>query len=69
MGYSAGISDINDFVSLTTGGGNTSIYVDRDGAGGSYSSQSIASLISVTGPNVDDLLNNGNLIALDIFKI
>lgn len=64
IGYTPGTSDIDDFVSLTTGGGNTMLSVDRDGTGSTYGSQQIATLTGVTGLVVDDLLNNGHLIAV-----
>ncbi len=56
-------SIISDYISFTTLGGNTSVSVDRDGAGSSYSAQAIATLSGVTGLDADTLLNNGNLIA------
>jgi Ca2+-binding RTX toxin-like protein len=62
-GYTPGTSDINDFVSLGTFGSDMILYVDRDGTGGTYSSQQIATLSYTSGLVVDDLLNNGNLIA------
>lgn len=63
VGYVAGTSNINDFVSLSTSGGNTSFFVDRDGSGSTYSSVKIASLDYVTGLNVSDMLTNHNIIA------
>ncbi|HYF32499.1 MAG TPA: type I secretion C-terminal target domain-containing protein [Chitinophagaceae bacterium] len=62
VGYNSGTSDINDFVSLAISGSNSNLFVDRDGTGSTYSSQQIGILSGVTGLDVDDLLNNGNLI-------
>lgn len=62
IGYTPGTSDINDFVSLTVAGSNTTVSVDRDGTGSSYTDQAITTLNYVTGLDVDTLLNNGNLI-------
>lgn len=62
IGYTPGTSDINDFVSFTTSGGNTSLVIDRDGTAGTYNDQSIATLSSVTGLDVDDLFNNNQII-------
>ncbi len=62
-GYTSGVSDINDFCSVVTSGGNTQFFVDRDGAGSTYSSTQIATLNGVTGLDVDTLLANNNLIA------
>lgn len=62
-GYTSGISDINDFVSITESGGNTNLFIDRDGTGGTYSATKIATLEYVTGLDVDTLLSNNNLIA------
>jgi Ca2+-binding RTX toxin-like protein len=63
LGYTPGTSDINDFVSLATGGSNMMLSVDRDGTGTVYGSQQIATLTNVSGLDVDDLLLNNNLIA------
>jgi Ca2+-binding RTX toxin-like protein len=63
VGYTPGTSDIADFVSITTSGSNSQIFIDQDGAGTTYSSQQIATLSNVTGLDVHDLLTNGNLIA------
>jgi Ca2+-binding RTX toxin-like protein len=62
-GYSAGLSDINDFCSIVVSGSNSQLFVDRDGLGSTYSSQQIATLNGVTGLDVDTLLLNNNLIA------
>lgn len=62
IGYTQGTSDINDFVSFTVNGSNTSLVIDRDGAGITYNDQSIATLSNVTGLVVDDLFNNNQII-------
>lgn len=63
FGYDPLTSLIDDFISLTTVSGSTNISVDRDGAGSTYSSQAIATLVGVTGLDADTMLANGNLIA------
>ncbi|QQS57635.1 MAG: type I secretion C-terminal target domain-containing protein [Alphaproteobacteria bacterium] len=64
IGYTAGQSAIDDFVTFTTAGANTNFAVDRDGTGTTYSAITIASITGVTGLDADTLLNNGNLIAV-----
>ncbi len=63
IGYDPMQDAIDDFVTFTTSGSNTIVAVDRDGTGGTYSAQNIATLNGVTGLDADDLLTNGNLIA------
>ncbi|PZP54677.1 MAG: hypothetical protein DI586_09155, partial [Micavibrio aeruginosavorus] len=63
FGYDALTSAIDDFVSFTTVGSNTSMSVDRDGTGSTYSSQAIATLSGVAGFDADTMLTNGSLIA------
>ncbi|MGN8037840.1 type I secretion C-terminal target domain-containing protein [Chitinophaga sp. 22321] len=53
---------INDFVSFSISGGNMTLSVDRDGAGTTYNSQSVAVLENVSGLNVDDLFNNNQIV-------
>ena len=53
---------INDFVSLTSSGGNTTLRVDRDGNGGTYSAQNVVTINSQTWSDVDDMLTNAHLI-------
>ena len=62
-GYTPGTSDIADFVTLTETGGSTTVSVDRDGAGSTYSAASVATLYNVTGLDVHDLLTNHNIVA------
>lgn len=63
FGYDDIQSAIDDFVTFTEAGGNTTVSVDRDGQGTAYSSQTFASLTAVTGLDADLMLTNGNLIA------
>lgn len=63
FGYDPLTSAIDDFISFTTAGSNTSVSVDRDGTGSTYSVQAIATLSGVTGFDADTMLANGNLIA------
>ncbi len=51
---------INNFVELDTSGGNTQVKVDSDGSGTSFTQ--VATLAGVTGLNLHDLINDGNLI-------
>lgn len=62
IGYTSGVSDVNDFVSFTETSGNSTLVIDRDGTAGTYNDVSVALLSNVTGLNVDHLLSNGNLI-------
>jgi hypothetical protein len=62
VGYTPETSDINNFMSLSVSGGHTTVSIDRDRTGGFYSSASAFKLDGVTGLDVDDLLNNGNLM-------
>ncbi|MBP7759740.1 MAG: type I secretion C-terminal target domain-containing protein [Alphaproteobacteria bacterium] len=64
IGYTAGQSAIDDFVTFTTAGANTNFAVDRDGTGTTYSAVTIASITGVTGLDADTLLGNGHLIAV-----
>ncbi len=63
-GYTPGVSDINDFVSIVDSGSNSLLYVDRDGTGSTYSSTQIATIQYNNGLDVDTLLANNNLIAV-----
>jgi Ca2+-binding RTX toxin-like protein len=58
------ISDaIEDFVRMTDNSGNTTLEIDRDGAGSTYSWQQIATIENVTGlTNEASMVTNGNLI-------
>jgi hypothetical protein len=61
-GFVNGTSNPNDFVHLTQSGGNTTVQVDANGAAGGHSFTNIAVLAGVTGANVTDLVNDGNLV-------
>jgi len=54
-------SNIADFVHLVVNGSNTTVQIDRDGAGSTYSAQDLVVLQNVTGLNVTSLLANGNI--------
>ncbi len=62
IGYNPGTSNIDDFATLNVSGGNTTLLVDRDGAGSAYNDQSAVTLTSVTGLNLADMLTNGHLL-------
>ncbi|MGB4057265.1 MAG: calcium-binding protein [Alphaproteobacteria bacterium] len=64
VGYDPNQSAIDDFVTFTTSGSNTIMAVDRDGTGGTYSAVNVATISGATGLDADDLLANGNLIAV-----
>lgn len=64
VGYTPGQSVIDDFVTFTTVGANSTMVVDRDGAGAVYAMQAIATLTGVTGLDETQLLANGNLIVV-----
>ena len=53
---------LSDFVSIATGGSYTRINVDYDGTGTAHSVKAVAQLQGVTGLNLTDLVNDGNLI-------
>ncbi len=61
-GYDPVHDAIGDFVSLSASGGNTTVSVDQDGTGGTYSPTAIAVLLGVTGLDVNDMISNGNLV-------
>lgn len=65
IGYDSLTDAINDFVTSTNSGGNSQIFVDRDGSGaGSYSSVQIALLEGATSLNPETPETNGNLITI-----
>ncbi len=61
-GYTAGVSDINDFVTITTSGSNSIIAVDANGTTGGASFSNIAQINNFTGVSVEGLLANNSLI-------
>ena len=60
-GYTAGVSDANDFVQLAPGGGDTAVMVDVDGTLNGVSFVQVATLQSVTLTNVNQAVLEGNL--------
>ncbi|AEP10089.1 hemolysin-type calcium-binding repeat family protein [Micavibrio aeruginosavorus ARL-13] len=55
---------ITDFVQITESGGNSALFVDRDGAGSTYGLQQIATIQGVTGLTDEAALyTNGTLLA------
>lgn len=62
-GYTAGVSDINDFVRFANSGANTLIQVDGNGATGGASFTTIATISSVNNLDADALLYNQSIIA------
>jgi len=59
-GYDPLTDLISNFVHLATSGANTTVSVDTDGSGTSYTQ--IATIASVTGLNLNDLITDGNLV-------
>lgn len=62
-GFDPMTDDITEWLTFTNSSGNSQMFVDRDGTGGTYSAQQIALLYGVVDLNADDLLTTGNLIA------
>ncbi|MEZ5902634.1 MAG: LamG-like jellyroll fold domain-containing protein [Alphaproteobacteria bacterium] len=62
-GYTAGVSDINDFVQITESGGNTLIGIDANGTVGGASFTDIVSIQNTLGMTADAMLINKSLIA------
>ncbi len=63
-GFVAGVSDINDFVTVTTVGSNSLVAVDANGATGGVSFSSVAQINDLAGVNADFLYQNGSLITV-----
>lgn len=61
-GYNPISDTISDFVSLTESGGHTTLAVDKDGTGGTYSFTDVARLTSTTGLDLNDMITNGELL-------
>jgi hypothetical protein len=61
-GYNALTDDINDFVQLTEGGGNTTIAVDANGTAGGSSFSNVTIVNGVTGMDLDTMEIDGTLI-------
>jgi Ca2+-binding RTX toxin-like protein len=62
----SGGDDINDFVNLVEGGGNTTVRIDVDGAAGGTNYVSLVLLQGATGLNAQDLLDDENLLVTQI---
>ena len=60
-GYTAGVSDANDFVQFTNLGGKTQVFVDQDGAAGGALFVQVAELNGVILSNVNQAVLEGNL--------
>jgi len=54
-------SNISDYLNVSVVGGNSTISIDRDGAGSTFGFQDLALLTGVTGLNLSTLLTNGNI--------
>jgi Ca2+-binding RTX toxin-like protein len=61
-GYNPLTHDINDFVRLTEGGGNTTISVDANGTTGGVNFSNVAIINGITGLDVDTMELDGTLI-------
>ena len=61
-GYTAGVSDINDFVQISVSGGDSTISVDANGTTGGASFSDIAQINNFSGATVDQLLANHSII-------
>lgn len=62
-GYNPLSDAITDFVSITTSGSNSSLFVDRDGLASTYGFAQIATISGVTGLSDEAaLVTNGNLV-------
>lgn len=62
IGYDSQQDDINDFVTMTANGSDTTMAVDRDGTAGTYSFVDVAEITGVTGLVVDDMVSNSELL-------
>jgi len=62
-GYTAGVSDINDFVRFTNSGADTLVQVDANGGAGGVNFTTIATINDLNDLDADALLYNGSIIA------
>ncbi|QQG37348.1 MAG: type I secretion C-terminal target domain-containing protein [Micavibrio aeruginosavorus] len=62
-GFTPGVDDIDNFVSFSVLGGNTTVRIDADGLTGGTSWTNVATLSAVTGLNVQTLYDNGLIVA------
>jgi Ca2+-binding RTX toxin-like protein len=56
------VDDIDNFLRLTTSGGNTNVLVDNNGTAGGANYVQVGILSGVTGLNAQNLFNNGQVI-------
>jgi serralysin len=61
-GFVLGVSDIDDFLSFTTAGPNTSIAIDVDGTANGSNYVVIGTLTGSVGEIVQSLYDNGQII-------
>lgn len=54
---------IDDFVSLSVNSGNTTLSVDRDGTGSTYTMQAVVIINNMTWSSVTDMATEGSLLA------
>ena len=64
IGFTAGVSDIDDFVKLATSATGMTLRVDLDGAGGAHNFQNIAFIKGASGLVVQDMYDGGSLVVL-----
>ncbi|MCI5060575.1 MAG: type I secretion C-terminal target domain-containing protein [Alphaproteobacteria bacterium] len=62
-GYTAGVSDINDFVRFTNSGSDTLIQIDANGTAGGVSFTTVGQINDVIDLDADALLYNQSIIA------
>ena len=62
-GYTAGVSDINDFIQFVNSGADSLVQVDANGTTGGASFSTIAQISDVNDLDADALLYNGSIIA------
>ncbi|MCB9990736.1 MAG: type I secretion C-terminal target domain-containing protein [Rhodospirillales bacterium] len=63
-GYVDGVSDINDFVTVTTVGSDSVIAIDGNGTAGGASFTNIAQINGINGIDADFMLNNNSIIPI-----
>ncbi len=61
VGFTPGVSDVNDFLRSSTANGSTTIQVDRDGTDGGVNFVDMA-ILQGAGTTIDGLLANGSLM-------
>lgn len=53
---------ITDFISVSVASGHTTIKVDRDGTGSTYSAQDVAVVKNITWSSISDMVTSGDLV-------